>query len=153
MCLLPECVYVYRVCRTHRGQKRMSGIPELDLQMVGRCLMWVMGAKLRPSGKTVGALNCWAIISPAGPWTFWVSLSHCLGSSHVRQAGQQAPRICLSSLLGAEIISAHHQTQFLSHGFWGIRFRPSCLYGWPFINWAVSSVSEEIFLNRYLPLD
>lgn len=58
------CVYLYREGSVHmrsgdfRGQKKMSDTQELELQVVERCLTWVLGRKLRSSERTAHALSC-----------------------------------------------------------------------------------------------
>lgn len=45
------------------GQKMGSDALELKLQLVVSCLMWVLGAEIGSSARTVSALNGWAISS------------------------------------------------------------------------------------------
>jgi hypothetical protein len=49
---------------THREKKKVSGPLELDLQAVVSCLVWVLGRKLRSSGRAMSTLDLGAI-SPA----------------------------------------------------------------------------------------
>lgn len=58
---LGVCISVWvcaHECRPHRDQARMPDSLELELQASVSYLMWVMGAKLRLSTKTVRVLDC-----------------------------------------------------------------------------------------------
>lgn len=48
-------VFTLEYC-AHRGKKRASGPPVVELQMVLRHLIWVLGTRLGSSIRPVGAL-------------------------------------------------------------------------------------------------
>lgn len=61
MCM---CVYVYEHMHVdaYRSQKRASDVPELQLQAVERCLMWVLGTyPLQDHGS-----YCWPSLQISG---------------------------------------------------------------------------------------
>jgi hypothetical protein len=62
-------IYVRCACSAHRGQKRVSDLLGLALQVVMSCLMWVLGIKLRSSGRADSALKHQAIF-PAPRFLF-----------------------------------------------------------------------------------
>lgn len=45
----------------HRGQKMVSDVLELELQIVVSCLDWMLGTELGSSSKAVCTSNCQAI--------------------------------------------------------------------------------------------
>ena len=54
------CMYVYApyVCGISGDPKRVSGFQELELQVVVRHLMWILGVKPRISARAADALDC-----------------------------------------------------------------------------------------------
>lgn len=58
MCII-GCGYVH--VGTCRGQRRVSGLLELDLQMVVSHTTWLLKTELRSSAGAPNILSCWAI--------------------------------------------------------------------------------------------
>lgn len=69
--------FVYMSTGAYRGRKRKSDFLGLPLQVIVSHLMWVLGTKLKFSGRAAGALNGTTSIfietvsmcSPGGPGT------------------------------------------------------------------------------------
>jgi hypothetical protein len=51
-------VYAPYVCSISGDPKRVSGFQELELQVVVRHLMWILGVKPRISARAADALDC-----------------------------------------------------------------------------------------------